>query len=143
MRWAGAASSDAPAAPAPSPGDRRRAEEILANFHAGPIEGPGGGPGDGPTAAAAEAARPDADEIARALAALRHRMAQRFVLCAGESISAKEFKASATELARTFLEEAGLHEVIGIERWARETAEVAAQDAARIFQVQVAIAAPN
>jgi len=78
------------------------------------------------------------ERAAAELASVRRRIEKSLVLRAGEKLTRKELRDTAHELMHAFLQEVGLGEVIGIERWARETSEDLAVRAAKEFAIQVA-----
>lgn len=134
MRWVDVASS--PAAPTEADASRGRAlhgsvQSAAASAQPGESAGPLS-PGslarrrlDSPEGAISE------------MAALRRRMEKCFILRAGETIPRRELRSTALDFMHSLLQEVGLQEVIGIERWARETAEDIAREAADEFAVQV------
>jgi len=77
------------------------------------------------------------EESTRAMVAFRRRLERRLIVRAAEEMSTKELRAAAIEHMHAFLEEVGLDKVIGLERWARETADDIARTAADEFMVEV------
>merc|ERR1712039_311293 len=77
------------------------------------------------------------EEATTAMTTFRLRLEQAIILAAGEEMSARELRALAAEQMRTFLDEVGLGQVIGLERWARETADEISRLSAEEFRVQV------
>jgi len=78
-----------------------------------------------------------AEAAARAVATLRQRIGRRLIVLAGGELDPKEFRQLVTESTALFLEEAGLDEVIGVQKWVRETAVEMAEAYASDFNVSV------
>jgi len=77
------------------------------------------------------------EQATRAMTTLRLRVEQAIIVSAGDKMSARELRAAATEQMHAFMDEVGLGQVIGLERWARETTDEISLSAAKRFQVQV------
>jgi len=83
------------------------------------------------------------DDAVRAMVGLRRAIERRTILYAGESMPVKDARAAALEQVASFLEEVGLHEVVGIQRWAKETSATLTELAARQFSVELLDGAPK
>jgi hypothetical protein len=77
------------------------------------------------------------DAAIHAIAKLRRAVERRMVQWVGESASAKELKLIANEEAASILEEFGLGDVIGSQRWMREVAKNIAESVGKEFAVVV------
>eukprot|EP00411_Alexandrium_monilatum_P077874 CAMPEP_0175611302 /NCGR_PEP_ID=MMETSP0096-20121207/63230_1 /TAXON_ID=311494 /ORGANISM="Alexandrium monilatum, Strain CCMP3105" /LENGTH=272 /DNA_ID=CAMNT_0016916297 /DNA_START=1 /DNA_END=820 /DNA_ORIENTATION=+ len=80
----------------------------------------------------------DAEDAARAAARLRRAVERRFVRHAGETLAPKDARAMAMEQMTEFLEEMELDQVVGIQRWAKQTCAELSEAAAQQFAVEIA-----
>uniref|UniRef100_A0A7S2NHY5 Uncharacterized protein n=1 Tax=Alexandrium andersonii TaxID=327968 RepID=A0A7S2NHY5_9DINO len=105
----------------------------------------GDGPGAAPEAGSAEKANDtgsgvrfrDAEEAAQALAQLRRAVERKIVQHAGEALATKDARALAMEQMTAFIEDSGLDSVIGVQRWAKQTAMEMCEAAAHLFAVDI------
>eukprot|EP00421_Protoceratium_reticulatum_P013745 CAMPEP_0168392976 /NCGR_PEP_ID=MMETSP0228-20121227/18777_1 /TAXON_ID=133427 /ORGANISM="Protoceratium reticulatum, Strain CCCM 535 (=CCMP 1889)" /LENGTH=898 /DNA_ID=CAMNT_0008406337 /DNA_START=72 /DNA_END=2771 /DNA_ORIENTATION=- len=123
LRWA-----PAPAPAGPGAVDLAAARELVEGLRSAGGEG---------AAETAEAPRLDAAAVAEALAGLRLAIERRLVERAGERLARKELRTLAVEHMADFLDRAGLAGVIGLQRWAKETATGIAEGAAQRFAVEL------
>mmetsp|Transcript_46179 Transcript_46179/g.108126 ORF Transcript_46179/g.108126 Transcript_46179/m.108126 type:complete len:885 (+) Transcript_46179:35-2689(+) len=79
----------------------------------------------------------NAGQAAEMIRDIRTSIERRMILKAGEALEEKDLKELSMDLVTDAVQDAGLAEVIGIQRWARDTAIELAQAAARKFDVKV------
>lgn len=72
-----------------------------------------------------------------AVAQARRTLERQLVIRAGESITAEDLKSLAKETVDSFCTEVGLDEVIGIQRWARDTATELSEAIVNAFSIKV------
>lgn len=79
----------------------------------------------------------DEPKVVAMVQQIRHSMERALILRAGDTISSKDLREVSTDLTSRSVQAAGLDEVIGIQRWARQTAADISKEVADKFQVTV------
>eukprot|EP00933_Yihiella_yeosuensis_P034805 TRINITY_DN28279_c0_g1_i1.p1 TRINITY_DN28279_c0_g1~~TRINITY_DN28279_c0_g1_i1.p1 ORF type:complete len:765 (-),score=163.61 TRINITY_DN28279_c0_g1_i1:288-2303(-) len=77
------------------------------------------------------------EEASTFIASLRQSIEKRLILRAGEEISTQDLRELSMDILTSGLEEVGLDQVIGIQRWAKETSTELSEVAAQQFDVTI------